>query len=124
MRVLLSVLLLIGMAGCVDLPTGGNPGLPALSFPLISASTGQPYPLGMRPSGAISLFGSYEAAGLSPQYAASGEHVWVVVPDSTGKYQAVDNYFGPVSDSSYYTADNLYSDTPSLRAAYPNGSAF
>ena len=124
MRLSLAFLILAGVAGAVDLPSGGSPVLPGLSFPIISASTGQPYPLGLCPSGAISLYGSYEAAGLNPVYATSGEHVWVVVPDASGRYQAVDNYFGPVDDPGYYSADALYRDTESMRAAYPNGGAF
>ena len=53
--------------------------------------------------------------------ASSPGHVWVAVPSGQG-WQAVDSYFGPVSSDEFYHADMSFTDTDSLRAAFPRRS--
>lgn len=104
MRHALALLLLIGAAGAVDLTPGGNPALPDISFPLVNPSTGMAYPLGMCADGSAQLYADYQAAGLSPVLLSSPTHMWVAVPDGD-KWLAVDSYFGPTADGSYYSGE-------------------
>lgn len=119
MRLALSILLLAGVAGAVDLPHGQGAALPAMTFPVS--------PAGMCLDGSERLFSSYQAAGLAPILlynqpdSSSQGHVWVAVPSGQG-WQAVDSYYGPVASDEFYHADMSFTDTASLEAAFPRRS--
>ena len=116
MRFLLAIMIMISMAGAVDLQPGGNPALPSMTFPIT--------PAGMCLDGTERLFSDYRAAGLSPVLlydlpdAESQGHVWLAVPDGDS-WLAVDSFWGPMTSESYYHADMSFTDIESMRNAFP-----